>query len=338
MSYKTNRRTFIKGLGAGTALFALGGTGPLIAKPKTKVKLGYLHTLAVDAQMWLGEEMGTWHDQGLDMEYIEFTTGLELFQAMVGGSLDMLATGAVISNFPARGQGQAFLINDVEWATAQLWVNPDMGVNSIQDLKGKHIATTLGTTANVFLYLALKKAGLDSKKDVQLINQKMSNAVTAFISGAVPAVALWVPFNVEVKKHLPQAKKLTDASAFYPQAAIVDGWAARNDFFKSKPDVIERIIKGWIPANDYLVSQPGTALAKLQEKYYSKVPLADLKAQYKDEKLFTSTEWAKKYRDGTVTKWLNQVTEVFHKIGAIDNPIPASKYFHPGPYLNVLGK
>ena len=40
---------------------------------------------------------------------MQFTTGLELFQAMVGGSIDMLSTGAVISNFPARGQGKMFL-------------------------------------------------------------------------------------------------------------------------------------------------------------------------------------------------------------------------------------
>ena len=44
---------------------------------------------------------------------------------MIGGSLDMLSTGAVISNFPARGQGKVFLINDVEFATAQLWVRED---------------------------------------------------------------------------------------------------------------------------------------------------------------------------------------------------------------------
>ena len=79
-----------------------------------------------------------------------FTTGLELFQAMIGGSLDVLSTGAVLSNFPARGQGRVFLVNDIEYATAQLWVRDD-SVKSIADLKGKQIATTTGTTAHVFL-------------------------------------------------------------------------------------------------------------------------------------------------------------------------------------------
>ena len=82
---------------------------------------------------------------------MQFTTGLELFQAMIGGSLDVLSTGAVVSNFPARGQGKVFLINDIEYATAQLWVRDGPAIKTIADLKGKQISTTTGTTAHVFL-------------------------------------------------------------------------------------------------------------------------------------------------------------------------------------------
>ena len=83
---------------------------------------------------------------GVELELVPFTTGLELFQAMVGGSLDVLSTGAVVSNFPARGQGKVFLINNVEFATAQLWVREDQGIKSFADLKGRKISTTTGTT------------------------------------------------------------------------------------------------------------------------------------------------------------------------------------------------
>jgi hypothetical protein len=97
---------------------------------------------------------------------MQFTTGLELFQAMIGGSLDVLSTGAVVSNFPARGQGKVFLINNVEYATAQLWVRDD-AIKTLADLKGQQISTTTGTTAHVFLDNALRSAKLDPAKDVQ---------------------------------------------------------------------------------------------------------------------------------------------------------------------------
>ena len=102
-----NRRKFLQtttAAGIGASLGVLGA--PAIAQARTKVKVGYLHTLAVDGQIWLGMDHGNFTKHGVDLDLVQFTTGLELFQAMIGGSIDMLATGAVISNFPARGQGK----------------------------------------------------------------------------------------------------------------------------------------------------------------------------------------------------------------------------------------
>nr|HMN83927.1 ABC transporter substrate-binding protein [Burkholderiaceae bacterium] len=113
-----DRRNFLHGAGAGaTALGLAAAAAPAIAQSRAKVRLGYLHTLAVDGQILLGLDRGDFARNGVDFEMRQFTTGLELFQAMIGGSIDMLATGAVLSNFPARGQGKVFLINDVEFAT-----------------------------------------------------------------------------------------------------------------------------------------------------------------------------------------------------------------------------
>ena len=329
-----DRRRFLQGTGAATALSVIGA--PAFAQARKKVKLGYLHTLAVDGQIWTGMDRGSFAREGVDFEPVQFTTGLELFQAMIGGSIDMLATGAVLSNFPARGQGKAFLINNVEFATAQLWVREDQGVKGWADLKGKKISTTTGTTAHVFLDNALRANKLDPAKDVEIVNQRMAEAVTSFISGAVPAVALWVPFNITVRSKVPGAKKLVDASAYYPQAAIVGGWATRQDFYDQNRDLVPRIIRGWCDANDYIVKNPDAALDALQKKHYQQVPLADLKEQYGAQKMFSSNEWRTMYADGTVTKWLQQVTDFFVRFGNIQNPVPASQYFDPKPYLETV--
>ena len=129
------------------------------------MRVGYLHTLAVDGQIWIGMQRESFGKQGVELELRQFNTGLELFQAMVGGSLDMLETGAVLSNFPARGQGKVFLINNVEFATAQLWVREDQGIKSFADIKGKRIATTAGTTTHVFLDTALRANGIHTKDE-----------------------------------------------------------------------------------------------------------------------------------------------------------------------------
>lgn len=328
------RRTFLQGAGAALGLSVLGA--PAIGQARTKLKVGYLHTPAVDGQIWTGMANGSFAKQGLDLDLVQFTTGLELFQAMIGGSLDMLATGAVISNFPARGQGKAFLINNVEFATAQLWVREDMGIKSFADLKGKKISTTTGTTAHVFLDNALRANKIDPK-EVEIVNQRMSEAVTSFISGAVPAVALWVPFDIVVRQKTPGAKKLVDASAYYPQAAIVGGWAARNDYYDKNRETCQRVIRGWSEANDYLIGpKSDEAIAALQKSQYQQVPLDDFREQFKASRYFPSAEWSKLYADGTVTKWLQQVTDFFVRFGNIQNAVPASQYFDTKLYLDTI--
>jgi sulfonate transport system substrate-binding protein len=327
------RRTFLKGAGAAVGLAALGA--PAIAQARTTIRIGYLHTLAVDGQMWLADHLGAFARNGLEPEFKLFQTGLELFQAMIGGSLDVLSTGAVISNFPARGQGRMFLANAVEFATAQLWVREDQGIKSFADLKGKRVATTAGTTAHVFLSTALKANNL-APGDIDLLNQRMPDAVTSFISGAVPAVALWVPFNITVRDKVPTARKLVDASAYYPQAAIMSGWATTADYHARSRDVLARLVKAWAEGNEHLTGKTDEALVVLQQKHYPNVQLADLKEQYAAEKAFPAAEWRKLYADGTVTRWLQQVTDFFVATGNIQNPVPASQYFDPSIYLDAV--
>lgn len=323
-NFKLNRRDIVKSIGA-VGLVAVGA--PAISQQRTKIRIGYVDTLAVTGQLWTGIHRGHWAKENIEFEPIKFSTGLELFNAMIGGSLDMLTTGAVISNFPARGQGKAFLINNIEFATAQLWIREDQGVKSWVDLKGKKIATTLGTTAHVFLDAALRANGLDPAKDVELVNQSMPVAVTAFISGAVPAVALWVPFNMQVRQRVPSAKMLVDASAYFPKSAIVGGWATRADYFEKNRAVVSQVVRGWAAANDDLIANSAAILPTIQAKNYEQVPLIELQEQFKASKYHTASQWKKLYQDGTALGWLQQVSDFYARFGSIQSPVPAKVYF-----------
>ena len=84
------RRTWLKSTGAGLALSGF----PAIAQQRTKLRVGYVNTLAVNGQIWTGTHRGHWAREGIELETTLFSTGLELFNAMIGGSLDMLSTGA----------------------------------------------------------------------------------------------------------------------------------------------------------------------------------------------------------------------------------------------------
>jgi NitT/TauT family transport system substrate-binding protein len=315
-------------------VFSLCLAGPSLAVDK--IKVGYLHTLAVDGQFWIAMEKGYFKEQGLEIEPIVFTSGIPMMQALSGGSIDVAIMGAVIANFPSRGVGKVFLINDIEYDTAMLFARPETGAKSIKDIKGKKVATVKGTTAHVFLHTALKRNGLDSNKDIELVSMDMAGAVSAFISGAVPFVATWAPFHVQIRDKVKGAVMLSSAKDFYPQAAIMGGWVASNAFYKDQKEVLKKIIRAWVPANDYLLSKPEEALKLIHSKAYSNIPFSDIEASWKAEKCETSKNWVKLYKDGTVAKWLGQVEQVFVEIGSIGNWVDPKEFFDPSLYLGEV--
>jgi NitT/TauT family transport system substrate-binding protein len=287
------RRSFL-GLASAAGLSAAWKVPAFAAADK--VTVGYVHAVAVDGQLSLASSLELWKSQNLDMQFVKFQNGIEAFRAMAIGSLDVLVTGAVISHYPATGQGKVFLINDIEYATAQLWCHPDMGIGKITDVKGRKVATTTGTTAHIFLDTALRKNGINPK-DVLIINERIGDAVDSFISRAVPAIALWIPHNNRVKERAPTARMLADAAAYFPDDAIVNGWVARNAFHNTRREVLMRIIRAWADANDFLVTQPDQAVAVLHERHYSAVPVAELREELNAEKVFLSREWRRMYLD-----------------------------------------
>jgi NitT/TauT family transport system substrate-binding protein len=309
---------------------------PAIAQARTRVKLGYLHVVAVDGHIWTGLDRGSFDKEGIDFELFEFNTGPEVFEAMAKNQIDVLSAGGVISNYLALGRGRAFVMNDIEVATAQLWVRPSLGVSTFSDLKGKRIATTAKTTAHIFLHRALRANGIDPS-EVEVLNKNMSGAVRSFISGEVPAVALWVPFNITVREEVPDAVKLVDASAFYPESAVLGGWVARPDYYAANQDVLVRIIRAWAEANDYMVRNPGPAAEALFGNHYRTGALADVAEAFKAQKMYTSREWKRLYSDGTVVKWLQQVSDFFMADAGIANHVRASEYFDAKLFLSTIG-
>lgn len=335
MTIMTKRRTLLRGATAAVAVAATGPAMPALAAGATPLRIGYLRGLASEGHLWTAQHLDAFAAQDLAVEPVQFVTGLEAYQALVGGSLDLVTTGAVISNFPARGQGKAFLINAEEFASAQLWIHPASGIRSVADLKGRQVATTRGTTAHYFLYRALQHAGLDPASDVVIVHQQMANAVTAFIAGAVPAVATWVPFDAAIARSGRGATMLTDASA-YPDAHILNGWSARNDVHATQKDVLRRFARAWLAANEALATRPETILPALQAGQLSAFSLAELQHQYDVTRWLPAEGWKQRFDDGSVDRVLDEVTGFNVAVGAFADPLPASTYFDPTLLQDVL--
>lgn len=299
------------------------------------LEVGYLHTVAVDSHMWLAEERGYFEDRGVEIEPTQFDSGISLGQALSGGSVDLAGMGAVISNFPAQGQGTAVLTNNIEADTAQIFVDAESGIESVADLEGEEVALTEGTTAHVLLQTALEAEGLHSD-DVEVVNSEMPTAVNAFISGSVPALATWSPFNAQVQDQRDDVEIVATAEDYYPDAAILGGWVASNEAYDEKEEAIRRFTMAWLDANQDIMDDPEDAMNTVAEVAYGEnLEVEDVQRMHGEARWNTNEEWAEMYQDGTVTGWLGQVNETFVSIGAFEEATPPEDFFDPDIFLDA---
>ncbi|MQY02681.1 ABC transporter substrate-binding protein [Actinomadura macrotermitis] len=319
----------------GCALEEGPGSGGGTKDGRTVVRVGYLHTVAVDAHLWLGLAKGLFAKHGLEVKLVKFDTGIAESQALTGGSIDVAVMGAVLSNFPARGQGKVFLLNGVEYDTAQLWVRKDSGIRSVADLAGKKVATTQGTTGHVFLHTALKSEGVDPAK-VTVVNSPMPAAVNALISGAVPAAAIWVPFDQQIRKSLPDARLITSAKRYYPKATVADGWVANNAYHAKNRATLTKLAAAWLDVNRLLVGDTAASLNVVhQQGYKNDATLQDVTRNYGFGKSFGNEQWAAYYRDGTAAGWIGQVTRTFVELGGLPEYRDPKTFFDTQIFLDA---
>ncbi|TDD68936.1 transporter substrate-binding domain-containing protein [Jiangella aurantiaca] len=329
------RRRFAAAVAAvtGVALLsscALESSGPTTSDDGLAVvRVGYLHTVAVDSHMWLGTEEAIFAEHGVQLEPVAFDTGTALSQALSGGSVDVAIMGAVLSNFPAQGAGTVFLANDVEFDTAQLWVDPSSGIRSVADLAGQQVMTATGTTAHVYLHNALKQEGVDPA-DVRVVNADMPSAVTAFVAGQVPAVVLWVPFDETVRNEKPDAELISSAKDYYPESSIIGGWVANDDFYESDHDTLVKIAAAWLDVNHRLLEDTEAAMTTVHEAAYAdSQELEDTLRQFEFSRLYPNDEWARMYESGELEDSIGAVEQIFVELGGID------EYVEPGEFVDT---
>ena len=115
--------------------------------------------------------------------------------------------------------------------TGEFFVLKESPVKSVKDLKGKVIATNAaGSAVDIVMRAALKKGGLDDKKDVSFVEAAFPNMKAMLMEKKVDLIPGVVPFSLD-----PELRGKT--RVLFLQKQIVGRtqmivWAAREEFIK----------------------------------------------------------------------------------------------------------
>jgi sulfonate transport system substrate-binding protein len=176
--------------------------------------------------------------QGIDVKWVEFSSGPPMMEAMNAGSIDYGAVGDSPPVFAqSAGANIVYAAGEPITNGQGILVQADSPIRSIAGLKGKRVGFTKGSSAHNIVVQALEKAGL-SYGDITPVYLAPPDAGPAFANGSIDAWSIWDPYFAigETKQGgriLVNASDITRSNSFY---------IANRDFANNHGAVLRQII------------------------------------------------------------------------------------------------
>ena len=164
-------------------------------------------------------------------------------------------------------QPRAFM--QVDWSRGADAIIASAGIERIEDLRGKKVATPMAASLWLLEY-SLENSSLTSAEKTEIRNQRLTTkgsqeARDLFVNGSVDAAVLWEPDVTEAINRRTGANKLIDTSV--AANLIADVMVAKEDFIREHPEVIAAFIRGWLlDGATKAISNPMLAVKALQEE------------------------------------------------------------------------
>jgi NitT/TauT family transport system substrate-binding protein len=205
------------------------------------IKLAYNLWIG-SAGVFVADEKKLFSEAGVEVEMVQFASPTEAVQALISGQVDValttMDTAVMLKSSENKDDPfRAFYVNDLSHGADGIIAKP--GINTIQDLKGKDVAVTIGAVNHFLLNHAIAEAGMTSK-DVNVINMAPDLTGSTLISGKVDAAVAWEPFLSEA---IAKGNKLIYSSADAPEL-IVDVMVTTDSMLKDRKDDLVKLVDG----------------------------------------------------------------------------------------------
>lgn len=242
---------------------------------------------------------------------------------MASGDIDISQIGHGAHALCIEGQAKIFHLDCTSLADAVV-ANTDKGISSIADLKGKTIAVSSGTSAEIILNLALASAGL-TQDDVTLVEMDANGMVSAMVSGGVDACATWSPSTMTIANALgDKALTLATNNDYVDQVTFPSSFITTEKFASENHDVLVRFSRALLMAQDYRADN-------IEEvaKWVAKQCKADEQTMLDcvgEGNWLTGEFVAAGLEDGTVKSYYENQQKVFIDAGRITEEAPVEDY------------
>jgi len=229
-----------------------------LAADLPRLRVGYVPEPA-HGLYFVAKEKGYFKEAGVDVELFQFGSAIEGISALKAGKLDVGTFGTTAPLLYITKGSEFTFIGGMMIGGQAIITRPErlaeLSGRDLRVYKGKKIGLVKLSTGDVVFKGALKKAGIDYKKDIKFVEFGSAAAVVEAVKkGAVDAGLVWPPhFSLAEKNSgLKVAHYIEDFYPDYTCCRIV----AHTGKVNANPDVYRRFLTGLIRAYRFYKTNP----------------------------------------------------------------------------------
>lgn len=239
--------------------------GPVAGQAKAKITFFSQQQVQTTA-FEMAQELGYFAEEGLEVVFRYFPSGTTAFQAFRTGLGDIIYSGDVPAIRNWSESEQAFrVIAPVEKNAKGYGLVTRVAIKSPAEIRGKTIATRVGSSGSHFIWAFLRKHGM-TEKDVKVLNLDGPAMVAALDRGDIDGFFLWAPYPQRALE-VSGAKVHLLATA----DAVVSGYytvlSARDQWIKQNPTTVAKFLKSAVRGQEHVQKHKASVLAYLQKRY-----------------------------------------------------------------------
>ena len=168
------------------------------------------------------------------------------------GTLDMMALFA--SELMKDSRTALRIFQQVDWSNGGDGIVVRGSIANIRQLKGKTITYAQNSPSQYFINNLLLNSGIQPSEVNHKFTTTAFEAAAAFVAdNKVDACVSWAPDIYKIPERMKGTRILTTTSE--ANRLITDVWAARADFAKDHPEIIEGLVKGIFQGMSLLKSE-----------------------------------------------------------------------------------
>ncbi|WP_328927098.1 ABC transporter substrate-binding protein [Streptomyces sp. NBC_00190] len=198
------------------------------------------------------------------VDWQDYATGAPITAQMTAGKIDIGSMGdfpLLINAVRGRELKQPTRLVAVTGYNLRGGLNtvvtaPDSKLESLTDLRGKKVSTSVGSAADGTLVRALQRAGIDPTSGIEKLNQQPSVGASALQAGSVDALSQFVAWPGQLA-YEGRAKALYDGAEL--NVPTFHGVTVREKFARERAGVLEDFLRAQRKATDHLRAEPVAA-------------------------------------------------------------------------------